>query len=141
MKKFCIIPIILIFLILGCSKEEVKPSADSLMTQNVLGVLETIKHAYEKKDGIVIEKRLAPALSKDILDEFTFETAELTFNPRMVKINADSDVTVKLIWRGTWVVGGESLKDRGIGTLTFNGKTLELMKIDGNNPFRTPDVK
>ncbi len=141
MKKIYLLLIVIAFVSFGCGKEKVRPSADSLMTQNVLGVLETIKHAYEKKDGIVIEKRLAPALSKDILDEFTFETAELTFNPRMVKISADSDVTVKLIWRGTWVVGGESLKDRGIGTLTFNGKTLELMKIDGNNPFRTPDVK
>ncbi|GBE05370.1 hypothetical protein BMS3Abin10_00996 [bacterium BMS3Abin10] len=141
MKKTIAVLFMLIFLVLGCAKEKVKPSADSLMTQNVLGVLESIKHAYEKKDGIVIEKRLAPALSKDILDGFTFETAELTFNPRMVKINADSDVTVKLIWRGTWVVGGESLKGRGIGTLTFNGKTLELMKIEGNDPFRTPKVE
>lgn len=141
MKKICAFLIIITLISLGCGgKEKVKPSADSIITQNVLRTIDVIKDAYQKKDGTTLQENLYPILSEDVLKELFFETVELSFTPRMVKIS-DSKTIVHLNWHGTWVIRGKTFKNRGVGILVFQRETLKLIQIDGDNPFQTPVVK
>jgi len=141
MKKTCLILLILVFISLGCSKDKVKPSADSIMTQNALRSLDIIKDAYQTKNKTVILQKVDSALSESILKELFFEKAELSFTPRMVRISAASKINVHLNWHGTWVVEGRILKNRGVGILTFEGETPKLTQINKDNPFLTPEIK
>ncbi len=142
MKKISVYLIIIALASAGCGgKDKVKHSADYLVTQNILGAMDNIRDAYQRKDNSAISERVEPALSEAISKESMFETAELFFNPQMVKIIADSVITVKLIWRGTWVVNGKSINNRGVGVMTFQGDPAKLIKIDGDNPFLIPGQK
>lgn len=141
MKKICAFLIIITLISFSCrGKEKVKPSADSIITQNVLRTVDVIKDAYQKKDRTTLQENLYPILSEDTLKELFFETVELSFTLRMVKISA-SKTTVHLNWHGTWVIRGKTFKNRGVGILVFQRETLKLIQIDGDNPFHTPVVK
>ncbi len=141
MKKICAFLIIITLISFSCrGKEKVKPSADSIITQNILRTIDVIKDAYQKKDRTTLQENLYPILSEDILKELFFETVELSFTPRMVKIS-NSKTIVHLNWHGTWVVRGKTFKNRGVGILVFQRETPKLIQIDGDNPFQTPVVK
>ncbi len=140
MKKICIIFILIVLTTFNCSKDKVKPSADSIMTQSALRAVDVIKDAYQKKNRTTIQENLDPILSEAHLKELFFEKAELFFAPRMVRISA-SNITVHLNWQGTWVVKGMTLKNRGVSSLVFQREPMKLIRIDGDNPFRVPLVR
>ncbi len=118
-------------------KNEIKPSADSLMTQEVLRAINVIKAAYEEKDRNTLKNNLSPVLIEGVLRGLSFEKAELSLTPRMVKIST-SNITVHLNWQGTWTIKDKSLKNRGVGILIFQRETVKLIQIDGDNPFLIP---
>ncbi len=138
MKKSFAVLIILALIFLGCGgKDKVKPSADSILTTESLNSINIIKTAYQERDGSILQSRLDPVLAKDILKELIFEKAELSFTPRMVRIN-NSTVMVNLNWQGTWVIKDNSIRNRGVTVFVFEGSPMKLMRIDGDNPFHTP---
>jgi hypothetical protein len=131
---------LLIILIIspGCGgKEKVKPSADSETAQNALLAVDTVKNAYLNKEEGVLLENLEPGLSDEILKGLSFEEAELSFNPRLIRITASS-VMVQLNWQGQWVVGNKTLRNRGSGTLVLNRETMKLKQVDGDSPFVIP---
>ena len=138
MKKTIVVLFMLIFLVPGCAKDKVKPSADSLMTQSAISALDSVKEAYEKKDKTGIQNKTEQTLSQQILQELSFDSAELSFTPKMVRINADSSINIHITWRGSWIVDGKTLTDRGSGVLSFQRESLKLIQIKGDNPFKTP---
>ncbi len=138
-KKTCAILITLAFIFLGCGgKDKVKPSADSILTKEALYSINAIKTAYQEKEQDILQTHLGPTLAENILKELSFEKAELSFTPRMVKINA-STVMVNINWQGIWVIKHNNIKNRGVAVFVFEGSPMKLIRIDGNNPFHTPD--
>ena len=133
----------LIFLLIasGCAgKDKIKQSADSVTAQNALSAVDLIKDAYLKKDEGVLREKLEPALSDKVINELSFDKAELSFTPRMIKIK-DSSVMVHVNWQGEWTVNGRTLKDRGVSALVFKKDTMKLSQIDGDKIFHVPSVR
>ena len=141
MKKAYFIFIFLILLSLGCGKDNVKPSADSLLSTDAFNSVDAIKKAYEDKSIITLQTHLEDNLSESVIKNLFFEKAELTFTPRLVRIS-ESTVTVNLNWQGTWwTVRNKKLKNRGVANLVLNKETQKLIRIDGDSPFLTPVTK
>lgn len=137
MKKTAILLIILLSAVVGCGKDNVKPSADSLLTTEVFGIIDNIKAAYEGKDRQSLKTHVTKLLAEGIIKELSFESVELTFTPRMVKITDSVKVNVK--WHGSWLItGGGKVDNRGVADLIFYKDTMKLTFIEGDNPFITP---
>jgi len=133
----------LIFLLIasGCAgKDKIKQSADSVAAQNAISSVDIIKYAYMKKDEGVLREKLEPALSDAVINELSFDKADLSFTPRMIKIRASS-IIVHINWQGEWTVNGRTLKDRGVSALVFNKDTMKLIQIDGDNIFHLSSVR
>ena len=93
------------------------------------------------KNRLTLQSHIESKLSESVIKNLIFETAELTFSPRLVKI-AESTVTVNLNWRGTWSTTKDSdLKNRGVANLILDRETMQLIQIDGDNPFLTPIIR
>ena len=140
MKKILVILTILTFVFLGCGKDNVKPSDDSLLTTEALNVINTVKTAYQEKDKDTLKNYLDPALAGSVFKGMFFEKAELSFTPKRVNING-STVMVNLNWMGTWVIEGKTIKRRGVAVFVFRGSPMRLIRVDGDNPFLFPVVK
>ncbi len=140
-KKIYIILIIIGLLSLSCGgKDEIKPSVDSVMTQEALKVINALKRAYQEKNKDVLKKNLDSTFAESTLRELLFEKAELSFSPQIVNINV-SIVKVNLNWQGIWIVKGKKLKNMGTAVFVFEGSPMKLIRIEGDNPFRIPLVK
>jgi hypothetical protein len=141
MKKIYLLLLIIALLPLGCGKDEVQPSLDSVITLNALDAVNAIKEAYQEKDRLTLARKVEMELSDEISEKLGFETAELSFStPRMVRIS-DPDVMVLLNWQGKWEVNGRIFRDRGTSTLVFNIDSMKLVRIEGSSPFDTPGIK
>lgn len=140
MKKTLVILITLTFVFLGCGKDNVKPSDDSLLTTEALNVINTVKTAYQEKDKDTLKNYLDPALAGSVFKGLFFKKAELSFTPKRVNING-STVMVNLNWMGTWVIEGKTIKRRGVAVFVFRGSPMRLIRVDGDNPFSTPRMK
>jgi hypothetical protein len=132
----------LLFLIFpGCTKkEEVKPSADSLLTTEAINTINDLRTAYQEKNSANLRDRSGPLVTEYITGELFFDRVDLAITPRMVKIKA-STVVVNTSWQGTWVIRTKTVKNRGLADLIFEGSPMKLIRIDGDNPFRTPLIK
>lgn len=140
MKKTLVIMITLAFVFIGCGKDNVKPSDDSLSTTEALNIINTVKTAYQEKDKDTLKNYLDPALAESVFKELFFEKAELSFTPKRVNING-STVMVNLNWRGTWVIKGNNIKRRGVTVFVFKGSPMKLISVEGDNPFHTPVIR
>ncbi|MBI4654825.1 MAG: hypothetical protein HY752_07525 [Nitrospirae bacterium] len=129
---------LIVFTSYGCSgKGKVKPSDDSLITQDVIRVTNVIKTAYEEKDWDTLKDNISSEFAKNIMEWLFFDKAELSFTPRMVKIT-EPKVMVNLNWQGRWIIKDKTIKNRGVGILVFQRKSMKLIEIEGDNPFQTP---
>lgn len=138
MKRAFLLILILLIISTGCAvKEEVKLSEESVTAQNAISAVDAIKDAYIKKDRVAIHEKVDTGLSDDILNGLTFDSADMSFTVRMIKISA-LKVMVHLNWHGTWITGGSEARDSGVGVLVFNKDTMKLSQVDGDNPFSTP---
>jgi hypothetical protein len=140
MKKTCIILCLLFLIFPGCAKEEVKPSADSLLTTEAIDTINALRKAYQEKNGSLLRDRSGPLVAEYITGELSFDEVALAITPRIVKIKA-STVVVNTSWHGEWVIQAKTVKNRGIADLVLEGSPMKLIRIDGDNPFRTPLIK
>ncbi len=141
MKKLYLIIIPIILFSFSCGKDNVKPSEDFLLSNDAFNSVNLIKDAYEGKDQNALQGRLDSSLAERVIKNLFFEEARLTFTLRLIKIS-ESTVTVNLNWRGTWkTVKNKELKNRGVADLVLNKETMNLIQIDGDNPFLTPIVR
>ena len=140
-KKLYFLILIIALLPLGCSgKDKIKPSDDSLITQDALQKIKLIEEAYEKKDLISIHSNAELNLSEKIVDNLLFDSADISFSyPRLVKIN-DTDLTITQNWQGQWIINGTLATNRGVSKLIFQKNTMKLVRIDGDNPFLVPSA-
>lgn len=141
MKRICAFLTVVVLILIGCGgKEKIKPSADSIITQNSLRVIETVKDAYQKKDRTALQENMSPELSEDIAKKLSFESAVLSFTPRMVKLKG-SLITINLNWYGTWTIQNKTIKNRGVAVFVLEGDPVKLVRVEGENPFLTPAVE
>lgn len=131
----------MLLLTFSCSKDDVKPSADSLLSTDAFNSIDAIKKAYEGKSSVTLQTHLEEDLAESVIKNLFFDKAELMFTPRLVKISA-STVTVNLNWHGTWwTTRDKELENRGVADLVLNRENMKLIRIDGDNPFLTPVIR
>ncbi|RJQ56848.1 MAG: hypothetical protein C4526_00700 [Nitrospiraceae bacterium] len=135
MKKLLLPLLLMIPLFIGCGgKDKVKPSADSLLTTEALNAVEALRTSYEDKKSPELQNRTDAGPVENYFD-FDFETAKLSFTPRMVRITSES-VIVNLSWQGAWRTSkGKDLENRGVADLVLQRESMKLMRIEGDNPF------
>lgn len=134
--KICYLLLLVIpFIMLGCGKDAVKPSEDSILAQGALRSLERIKEAYETKKLDSVRDLAGPELARNFKEELDFDKAALSFStPRVIKIT-DSHVTISVSWQGVWERRGMTEKNRGASKFVFLKDSLKLVQIEGDNPF------
>ena len=141
MKKTCILLVFIILTAFSCSKDNVKPSEDFLLSNKAIDSINTIKSAYERKNKYALQNNVAPGLAEDILKDFSFRKSVLVLTPRMVKIK-ETSISITMNWRGEWwVEKGEKLENRGVADLVLDRNTMKLMEINGDNPFSVPSLR
>jgi len=140
-KKIYTLLIVFLLIAAGCAgKDKIKQSADSVTAQNAVSAVDLIRDAYLKKDEGVLREKLEPAISDAVINQLSFDKADLVYTPRMIKIKGSS-IIVHVNWQGEWTVNGRTLKDRGVSALVFKKDTMKLSQIDGDNIFHVPSVR
>jgi hypothetical protein len=144
-SSFKLIGILLLLLTGGlfltaCGKKEVKPvSQESQLTQEAFKLAETLKIAYLKNDRTTLERNATTNGYKELASGIkSFDSAELSFTPTWVEVQ-DSTVNLTISWKGTWVVKGKTIEERGLAVFILEGKPLKLAQIQRSNPFRQPE--
>lgn len=128
-------------LVFACGgKKEVKQvSMESKIAQEAISVMESIRELYVKKNLPPIAERATQEAYKEIIDSIKhFDSAELTFTPRYVEID-QTKVYLNIAWKGTWSIGKETFRERGMAVFLLEGRPLKLSKILRGNPFRYPE--
>lgn len=138
---FCVLCCALLALVAACGgKKEVKTvSRESAMAQDAFAVSEAVRAAYAKKDFTTIADRCTKEGYRDIIDSIRhFDSVDLTFTPRWVEIEK-AKVYVNIAWKGAWVVGKDTVRERGMAVFLLEGTPLKLSKIVRGNPFKYPE--
>ncbi len=137
-----IIFLICIFFVLNAcgGKKEVKViSSESRIFTEAVSLVDSIKDLYIKKDFPPIAEKATPGGYKDIIDSIKhFDSVELTFTPRYAEIE-QTKVYLNVAWKGTWYVGRDAFRERGMAVFLLEGRPLRLSKIIRGNPFRYPE--
>lgn len=121
----------------GCSgKKEIKPSEDSLKSKEAMELINAIETAYREKNGELLSQRIHPVIAKNILNELSFESVELSFTPWVVRIKESSTI-INADWQGTWHYSDGEVTRRGIVNFVFIDSPMQLVHINGDNPFYT----
>lgn len=139
--KVKIISIFIALLVLACGgKKEVKrTSIESNVAQEAISVIEKIRELYVRKELPQISERATQEGYRDIMNSIKhFDSVDLTFTPRYVEID-QSKVYLNIAWKGTWFVGNESFRERGMAVFLLEGNPLKLSKILRGNPFKYPE--
>ena len=126
-------------LLIGCSaKDEVKPSADSLLAKDAFAKIDVIRDAYQRKDKGLLQDNADPGVAESLIQNLAFDKAELSFNPTIYKIT-DEFIVVTLTWQGNWQdAKNVRLENRGVTNFVLQKDALKLIKISGDNPFLMP---
>ena len=132
--------LLLVFLAACGGKKEVKQvSQESRVSQEAFSVVEQLRMAYLKRDFSVIADYSTAEGYREIIDSLKhFDSADLTFTPRWVEMEK-SMVYVNVSWQGSWKVGKETFRERGMAIFLFEGTPLKLAKIVRGNPFKYPE--
>ncbi|GAB4406554.1 MAG: lipoprotein [Thermodesulfovibrionales bacterium] len=131
--------VLTLFTACGGKKEVKQVSPESKISQEAFSVAEILRSAYLKRDFSTIADNCTEAGYKDIIDSIKhFDSAELTFTPRWVEIEK-SKVYLNITWKGSWTIGGDVAKERGMAVFLFEGRPLKLSKIVRGNPFQYPE--
>lgn len=136
-----IIALVVLFILNACGgKKEVKQvSMESKIAQEAIAVMESIKELYIKKDFPPVAEKASQEAYKEIIDSIKyFDSVELTFTPRLIEIE-QSKIYLNIAWKGTWSVGKELFRERGMAVFLLEGKPLKLSKILRGNPFKYPE--
>jgi hypothetical protein len=141
MKKLLALGLILMLVfVVACGKKEVKKqSFDSRLTVEAFAIAENLRQAYLKNDRDLLENNTTKLGYVAIASaRKSFDSVELTFNPALVELYADS-THVYVQWHGIWKKGDETFEDRGLTVFVLKGKPLKLDEILRANPFNKPD--
>ena len=132
--------LLLVFLAACGGKKEVKQvSQESRVSQEAFSVVEQLRMAYLKRDFSLIADYSTTEGYREIIDSLKhFDSADLTFTPRWVEMEK-SMVYVNVSWQGSWKVGKETFRERGMAIFLFEGTPLKLAKIVRGNPFKYPE--
>jgi hypothetical protein len=125
----------------GCGgKTEVKQvSQESRMAQDAFSVAEALRSAYTKKEFAAIADVSTKDSYKEIIDSIKFfDSVELDFAPRWVEIDK-AKVYLNIAWKGAWVVGRDTVRERGMAVFQLEGTPLKLSKIMRGSPFKYPE--
>lgn len=139
--KAGILFILMILFIAGCGgKKEVKQvTQESKIAQDAFSVAETLRTAYTNKEFAAIADRSTKEGYKEVMDSVRyFDSVELDFTPRWIEIDK-SKVYLNVAWKGAWVVGKETVRERGMAVFQLEGTPLKLSKIVRGNPFKYPE--
>jgi len=129
------------FLLSSCGgKKEVKEeSPDAKTSQEVISMAEVLRSAYAEKNYSSVQWISTQDAYKAFLNSVRhFDSVELNFIPKWVEIEK-TKVYLNVAWNGTWTVGGETSRERGMAVFLFEGKPLKLSKIVRGSPFIYPE--
>lgn len=130
---------LLIFNACGGKKEIKQASLESKIAEKAISLMESIKELYTKKDLSKISEKATSEGYRDIVDSIKhFDTVDLTFTPRYLEIE-QTKVYLNIAWKGTWTVGTETFRERGMAVFLLEGNPLKLSKILRGNPFKNPE--
>jgi hypothetical protein len=138
---FCVSCCISLLFIVACGgKKEVKAvSRESTMAQDAFAVAEAVRDAYARKEFTAIVDKCTKEGYRDIIDSIRhFDSVDLTFTARWVEIEK-SKVFLNVSWKGTWVVGKDTVRERGMAVFQMEGTPLKLSKIVRGSPFKYPE--
>ena len=126
----------------ACGKKEVKPvSQDSKTAEEAFSVADALRTAYMQKDFASVADKCSKEGYKDFIDSIKhFDSADLEFTPRWVEIDK-TKVYLNIAWKGTWVVGKDTVRERGMAVFLLDGMPLKLVKIERGNPFKYPETQ
>jgi hypothetical protein len=134
--------IFIAFLILSAcgGKKEIKQiSMESKIASEAISLVESIKDLYVKKNLSPIAEISTQEGYRDIMDAIKhFDTVDLAFTPRFIEIEGGK-VYLNMAWKGTWTVGNETFRERGMAVFLLEGKPLKLSRVLRGNPFRYPE--
>jgi hypothetical protein len=126
-------------LVLACASEKERPSEDSLLAVEAIGLADGMRDTYLKKNSEGLRKFCVPEACDDILrDMGRFKTEELEFTPQWVQIKQDGSVQLKVSWKGRWTHKNGRKEDRGLAVFELTGRPLRLRGISGSSPFVGP---
>src|SRR3990172_9496737 len=112
-----------VFFLYGCPKKTVKPSADSLMTLEAVGVLEEVRDAFINKKESVLERDMTPFLSSEAVQELVFDSATISYEYKLITIK-DEKVTIMLTWQGNFTKNHETRNNGGTCFFTLQGNPM-----------------
>lgn len=132
--------LLLVFIAACGGKKEVKQvSQESKISQEAFSVVEQLRTAYLKRDFTVFADYSTTEGYRGIIDSLKhFDSADLTFTPRWVEMEK-AKVYVNVSWQGSWKVGKDTFRERGMAVFLFEGTPLKLAKIVRGNPFKYPE--
>jgi hypothetical protein len=136
----CVLGILILVLLSSCGKKEVKVvSQDSRVTEEAFSVAEALRTAYVEKDFASVADKCSKEGFKEFMDSIKhFDSVELEFDPRWVEIDK-TKVYLNIAWKGRWVVGKDTVSERGMAVFMLEGRPLKLVKIVRGNPFEYPE--
>ena len=132
--------LLLVFMAACGGKKEVKQvSQESRISQEAFSVVEQLRTAYLKRDFTVIADYSTTEGYREVVDSLKyFDSVDLTFTPRWVEMEK-AKVYVNVSWQGSWKVGKDTFRERGMAIFLFEGTPLKLAKIVRGNPFKYPE--
>lgn len=130
----------ILFAFVSCGKKEVKTASyEAKISQEAFSLAETLRAAYVKRDFSAIAEISTQEGYRNILDNIRhFDTAELTFTPKWVELEKQK-IYLNIAWKGTWVVSGETTRERGMAVFLFEGTPLKLSRVVRGSPFIYPE--
>jgi len=140
---FLVLPLLLSGL--GCSKEAIKPSEDSLKIRRVVAFVDRLTQTYQAKDqaGFLamvstdsseLLSSLSPLLTRDFQ---SFDEIELKSVVDRIELDKDK-VTVVLNWDGKWHdrTRQQLYKEKGVTILRLSeSPALRLVSLEGDPLF------
>jgi hypothetical protein len=134
---FC--SILLFITACGGEKEVKKESYDYRITREAFSVAEALRTAYMKKDFSSIQQLSTKEGFSEIIDSIRhFESVDLTFTPKWVEIEK-SKIYLNVAWKGIWIAGGETTRERGMAVFLLDGSPLKVSKVLRGSPFKYPE--
>ena len=140
LRIFVICSLVLVLVSACGGKKEVKEETpDAKISKEAISIAETVRSAYVEKTFSSIQWVSTEDAYKAILNSVKhFDSVELTFTPKWVEIEKTM-VYLNVAWNGTWTVGGETTRERGMAIFLFDGQPLKLSKIIRGSPFVYPE--
>lgn len=123
----------------GGKKEVKQVSVESKTSREAFALAEGLRAAYTGKEFSSLQDFSTAEGYRSVINGLRhFDSVDLTFTPKWVEIEK-SQVYLNVSWKGTWTVGEETFRERGMAVFLLEGKPLKLSKILRGSPFIYPE--